>query len=93
MMVEFAEEPDRKPTAVEEAHFWLVTSTMRRAQGKGQVAMPEVVLDGIIKLLSPPGYLTSADITNNPVVHAAYASIGHALYGWSPEKAEEHTNG
>lgn len=92
-MVEFADEPDRTPTAVEEAHLWLVTSTMRRAQGKPQVAMPEVVLDGIIKLMSPPGYLTSADLTNNPVVHAAYASIGHALYGWTPEKAEEHTHG
>lgn len=92
-MVEFADEPDRDPTAVEEAHFWLVTSAMHRAQGKPQVAMPEVVLEGIIKLMSSPGYLTSADLTNNPVVHSAYVSIGHALYGWTPEKAEEHTHG
>lgn len=92
-MVEFADEPDRDLTAVEEAHFWLMTSTLRRANGQGQVAMPEVVLEGIIKLMSPPGYLTSADITNNPVVHSAYVSIGQALYGWTPEKAEEHTHG
>lgn len=92
-MVEFADEPDRQPTAAEEAHLWLMTSTLRRAQGKPQVAMPEVVLDGIIKLMSPPGYLTSADITNNPVVHAAYASIGEALYGWGPHKMEDNHDG
>lgn len=92
-MVEFADEPDRQPTAAEEAAVWLSIATVRRAQGMGQVALPEVVLEGIIKLMSPPGYLTSADLTNNPVVHAAYASIGHALYGWAPEKAEEHARG
>ena len=90
-MVEFADEPDVPPTPEEEARFWLMATTVRRAQGNGQVAMPEVVLEGIIKLMSPPGYLTSADLTNNPVVHAAYASIGHALYGWGPHKVEEQS--
>jgi hypothetical protein len=92
-MVEFAEEPDVPPTPEEEAHLWMVAATLCRAQGKPIPAMPEVVLDGVIKLMSPYGYLTSADLTNNPVVHAAYVSISEALYGWAPEKAEEHTRG
>lgn len=92
-MVEFADEPELPVTPEQEAAYWLSATTVRRAAGAPPAAMPEVVLEGIIKLMSPPGHLTSADLTNNPVVHAAYASIGHALYGWTPEKAEEHTHG
>ena len=92
-MVEFAGEPDRPATDAEEAQYWLTATVLRRHAGGPQVAMPEVVLEGIIKLLSPPGMVTVADLTGNPVVHAAYVSIHEALYGWTPEKAEEHTHG
>lgn len=92
-MVEFADEPDRQPTREEDAQEWLSIATMRRAHDMPQVAMPDVVLDGIIKLMSPPGYLTVADITHNPVVKAAYDSIHEALHGWGPHQLEDQIHG
>lgn len=72
----------------EEAHFWLVQATLATSLGNRPVPpLPAVVLEAIIKLMSPPGYLTLGDITANPVVKAAYASINHALYEW-PQDTE-----
>lgn len=77
-------------SAADDVHFWVVTATIARVQGQMPPQMPDVVLDGIIKLLSPPGYLHAGDLTH-PVVKAAYASINHALYQWP--SSEESTDG